>query len=189
LPIEKQNEMNKSCKKALKYLGYALLIGLLSFLVYACWFVANFHGDTYGKAESYVLENIPQKRFYVMSSDIVDLLHDFQCLHPQYRLMEMNSQGEEYHKFSRKIENRSDQYMVHFYFEDIDMTCSCITEVSSRNHTLVKLYAVSEGKNFDSCKRINNYREISRKENKMIKKKFETEILDNLGVKWKHKMF
>lgn len=181
--------MNKSYKKAIKYFGYALLISLLSFLIYACWFVADFHGDTYGKAESYVLENIPQKRLYVMSSDIVDLLYDFQCAHPQYRLMVVNPQGEEYHNFSNKIENLSDQYMAHFYFEDIDMTCSCITEVTSRNHTFVKLYAVSEGKNFASCKRINHYREISRKENKLIKKKFETEIMDNLGVKWRHKRF
>ena len=181
--------MNKSYKKTMKYFGYALLIALLSFFIYACWFVANFHGDTYGMAESYVLENIYQKRPYVMSSDIVDLLYDFQYTHPQYRLLEMNSQGEEDYSFFSKIENRSDQYIVLFYFEDIDMTCSCITEVTSRNHTLVKLYAVSEGKNFASCKRINNYREISRKENKKIKKKFETEILDNLHVKWRHKRF
>jgi len=39
----------------------------------------------------------------------------------------------------------------------------------------------------EECKTINKRGEITRKENRMIKKKFEKEILDRLGVKWKRK--
>jgi len=45
---------------------------------------------------------------------------------------------------------------------------------------------MSEGVIFAEWKDVNT-KDLSRKENKAIKKKFETEILDNLGVKWRHK--
>ncbi|MGI6291580.1 MAG: hypothetical protein ACOXZH_04050 [Bacteroidales bacterium] len=49
------------------------------------------------------------------------------------------------------------------------------------------MYAVNDGVIFRGWRGINNYKEITRKENRMIKKKFEKEILDRLGVKWKRK--
>ena len=79
--------------------------------------------------------------------------------------------------------------MVFFYFEDINMVFSCITDVTPQNHPLIKLYAVNDGPVFRHWERINNFKEISYKKNKMVKKKFETEILDSLGVKWRHKRF
>ena len=73
--------------------------------------------------------------------------------------------------------------------KDINLTFSCVTEVTSKNHPLIKLYAINEGSVFRQWERINNYKEISRKKNKVMKKKFETEILDDLGVKWRHRRF
>ena len=49
------------------------------------------------------------------------------------------------------------------------------------------MYAVNDGVIFRGWRGINDYKEIARKENRMIKKKFEKEILDRLGVKWKRK--
>lgn len=175
-------------RKIIKYLLFVIAIGMLAYLLYSCWFVATFHGDTYGKSEAYVIDinsNMDDK--YFDSSDIVDLLYDFQCSHTQYQLMNTNVNGDIYYDFSHKIANRTDQYMVFFYFEDINMVFSCITEVTSRNHTLIKLYAVNEGSVFRHWERINNYEEISYEKNKMVKKKFETEILDSLGIKWRQK--
>ena len=96
-------------------------------------------------------------------------------------------QGNTYHNFSYKIDNRNDQYLVFFYMGDVNMTFSCITEVTSSNHPLIKLYAINEGPVFRHWERINYYKEISRKKNKVMKKKFEIEILDNLGVKWRRR--
>lgn len=70
----------------------------------------------------------------------------------------------------------------------MDITISCIVGQSSNNSVFIKLYAVSDGVNFAKLKQINNFKEISYKENRTVKQKFENEILDHLGVKWKHKI-
>lgn len=180
----------KCINNILKCVFIIVSIMIFAGIIWSLWFVANFHGDTYGKSEAYVINlNTKEDSRIVTSSDIVDFLFTFQNSHPQYQLININSKGEKYHYFSDKIENRREQYMVFFYFEDIDMTFSCITEVTSRNNSLIKLYAVNKSTIFRHWERVNNYKEISRKTNKKIKKKFETEILDNLGVKWRYKRF
>ena len=60
--------------------------------------------------------------------------------------------------------------------KDINITFSCVTEVTSQNHPLIKLYAINEGPVFRHWERINNYKEISRKKNKVMKKKDENFI-------------
>ena len=104
-------------------------------------------------------------------------------------MIDIDTNGEKYHHFSIAMDDRAKQQMCFFYFEDLNMTISCITEVSEHNKPLVKLYAINEGTIFREWKRINNFKEISHKKNNLIKKKFETEVLDNLGVKWRHKRF
>ncbi len=180
----------KHLTNILKVVLLVIAIVLFSYFIYACWFVANFHGDTYGKSEAYVLDiGTYENGKYITSSDIVDLLYDFQTSHPKYRLMATDHEGKLYHDFSDKIENRADQYMVMFYFEDIDMIFCCVTEVTKRNNPLIKLFYVNNGSIIRNPEEINNFNEISRSKNKAMKKKFETEILDNLGVEWRHKRF
>ena len=176
--------------KSIKFPFYTAVIGILLYVLWACFFVATFHGDTYGKSEAYVIDidtNVSDK--HLNSAAIIDLLYGFQSANPQFKLMDTDPQGNIYHNFSDKIDNRNDQYLVFFYMEDINMVFSCITEVTSQNHALIKLYAINEGSVFRHWERINNYKEISRPKNKAMKKKFETEILDHLGVKWRHKRF
>lgn len=177
---------NVYLNKLIKFLFYIIIVGALLYVMWTCFFVATFHGDTYGKSEAYVID-INANDGILNSADIVDLLYDFQSSHPQFKLMNTDTQGNTYHNFSDKIDNRNDQYLFFFYMGDIYMTFSCITEVTSHNHPLIKLYAINEGPVFRHWDRINNYKELSLKKNKMMKKKFETEILDNLGVKWRHK--
>lgn len=177
-------------KKTIKLILTISIIALVVHIAYSIYFVATFHGDVYGKAEAYVIDiGTFENRKYTTSSDIIDLLYKFQTLHPQYKLMATDSAGKLYHNFSEKIENRADQYIVMFYFEDIDMIFCCVTEVTKRNNPLIKLFWVNKGAIIRNPKEINNYEEISRKENKAMKEKFETEILDSLGVEWRHKMF
>lgn len=180
----------KYLKNILKLILLIVTTGTFVYLIYACWFVATFHGDIYGKAEAYVVDiETCENGKFVMSSDIVDLLYEFQNVHPQYRLMDTDREGKLYHSFSDKIDTRVDQYTVMFYFEDIDMIFCCITAVTNKNNPLIKLFYVNEGTIIRNPKKINNYKEISRKKNRVMKKKFETEILDSLGVKWRHKRF
>lgn len=182
--MKKPGYLNKS----IKVLLCIVVVGTLLYVVWAFFFVATFHGDTYGKSEAYVIDiNTNTSDKPLNSADIIDLLYDFQSLHPQYKLMDTDIQGNTYHNFSDKIDNRNDQYLVFFYMGDVNMTFSCITEVTSSNHPLIKLYAINEGPVFRHWERINYYKEISRKKNKVMKKKFEIEILDNLGVKWRHR--
>ncbi|MBS7121033.1 hypothetical protein [Dysgonomonas capnocytophagoides] len=50
---------------------------------------------------------------------------------------------------------------------------------------MLSIFAISRGVSFASWKNINTD-DLSKEENREIKKKIETEILDQLG-KWKHK--
>ena len=163
-------------------IGIIVAICFVGYFAWALWFVANFHGDSYKDAEPYVVF-IENKEKDARAS--VDFLYQFQSVNPEFRLITTNRNGELYHNFSAIDGTYPD--LIFFYFKDIDKTISCIVETSTKNKFVIKLYAVSEGVNFASWERINNYKEISREENERIKKKFETEILDKLGVKWKHK--
>jgi len=169
--------------KIIKYIGIIIAICIVGFVAWALWFAINFHGDTYKDAESYVIitdEN-------VTTQWIIDFLYEFQSIHPEYQLIGVNEKGEEYHYFKAVKSYQFNPELIFFYFKDIDKTVSCIVETSARGNALIRLYAVNEGVIFREWKRINNFKEISRKENREIKKKFETEILDQLGVKWRHK--
>jgi len=171
--------------KALMFISAGTVV---SMIIWALGFVAFFHGDTYGKSEAYVIDTLNDSVFS-SASDIVELLYRFQCSHPNYQVIDVDTYGGKYHNFSNKIENRTNQYMCFFYFKDINTTFSCIAEISAHNNPLVKLYAINEGPIFKDWKRINNHKEISLKKNKQMKKKFETEVLDSLGVTWRHKRF
>jgi len=179
--------MNRKSKIPKIIIGVAIGI-MAGVFFWALSFVASFHGDPYGKAEAYLID-IQKNGDYCATSDILDVLYGFQCSHPSYRVMDIDTNGEKYHHFSTAMDDREKQQMCFFYFEDMDMTISCISEISDHNKPLVRLYAVNEGNIFREWKRINDFKEISRKKNNQIKKKFETEVLDNLGVKWRHKRF
>lgn len=68
--------------KTLKFVLVIIAIAIFAVIIWSVWFVATFHGDTYGKAEAYVIDiGTYEKVKYTTSSDIVDLLYEFQTLH------------------------------------------------------------------------------------------------------------
>ena len=168
----------------MKYIKYILVfvgIFIIIRIVVSCiGFIANFSGNSYKYAESYVIIN----NNAITEEEFIDILYKFQCNYPEYQLIDINEKGEEYHYFKAIKNYEFSPELVFFYFKDIDKTVSCIIEVSIENNVLIKLYAVNDGVIFREWKRINYYKEISRKENRKIKKKFEKEILNKLG-KWK----
>lgn len=178
----------KITKFILKFIVIISILAAIIWTIWGCLFAIAYFGISPDKAEAYVIDikTHPAGKD-ITSSDIVDLLYQFQCSHPQYRLMAPDTAGNAYHYFSPDSDCTAKQRMVFFYFADIDILLSCITEISPCNRPLIKLYYVNEGTVIRDYQEINNYEKISRKKNRMIKKKFETEILNSLGVKWRHK--
>lgn len=169
--------------KIFKIIGIIVVVLVIGILLLGIWFAVNFHGDTYKDSERYLI--------YIDDSVnttacFVEHLNKFQITNPEYQLVDTDENGQKYHYFKSIGSSQSDPELIFFYFKDINKTVSCIVE-NSKNNILIKLYAVNDGVIFRKWKRINNYKEISRKENREIKRKFETEILNKLDVKWEHK--
>ncbi|MDR1345423.1 MAG: hypothetical protein LBK03_01795 [Bacteroidales bacterium] len=168
----------------IKYVGIIATLCAVGYIAWALWFALNFHGDTYKDAEPYIIVLDNMKTSEVTGQRVIDLFYEFQCSYPEYRIIGINGKGEKYHNFGDIGESYPD--LVFFYFKDINKSVSCIVETPVDN-AVIKLYAVNDGVIFRKWRRINNYKEITRKENREITKKFEKEILDQLGVKWRHK--
>lgn len=153
-------------------------LGLL-FVIYVVWVISfgyNFTGDVYQDSEEYIVEQ--------SKDDLINIIETFRSSNPSYKLITTNEEGEYiYYQDS----NSSKHYNVYFYFKDIDLTIKCLLDYINEDESRFSLYAVSKGVNFASWKTINT-KELTRKENKEIKKKFEKEILDNLGS-WKRDSF
>ena len=158
------------------FVGIFAVVCFVVFFIWIVWFGFNFSNSSFGKAESYI---IVDNNINITEREVRDILYELQSTYPEYRLIRTNGKGESYHVFGDT--NGVFPKFVFFHFKDIDKTVSCFVMISMENNVLIKLYAVDDGVIF---KRINNYNEISRKENREIKKKFETDILDKLG-EWK----
>jgi|GEM_PF-2787325 len=76
-------------------------------------------------------------------------------------------------------------YFLYFYLEEEDYTLLCIVREKGLDHSIIILRSISQGKNFASWKTINS-ESLDKKVNERIKKKFEDQILNNLG-RWKRK--
>lgn len=154
-------------------IGFIIII--LLFLGYEYLsFVSGFSGNSYSNTEKYVV-SLPY-------NDLKNRINTFKEENPQYFLITSNEKGEDI-----VYEDDEDEryYYIFFYYKDIDLTIQCLLEPKNEGNSLLSLYAVSKGVNFASWKLINTD-DLTKKENKELKNKFETEILDKLG-KWKHK--
>lgn len=137
-------------------------------------FVYRFSGDVYMSSEEYIVN----KSF----NDLDWQIYQFKKTNPQYYLIKTNEKGED---IVYEDHSSNKHYHVFFYWEDKNLTVQCLIDPIDNKNALLSLYAVSKGTNFASWKLINTD-DLTKKENKEIKKKFEVEILDKLG-KWKHK--
>ncbi|HPJ92197.1 MAG TPA: hypothetical protein PK662_09715 [Bacteroidales bacterium] len=181
-----------------KYIKYIVVFAVIFIIIRSCCFefLDEIFGNSRSLAESYLIIDTDYNAItkeetinILYEEEIIDILYEFQSIHPEYRLITTNEKGEKYHEFETDTDNASSS-LVFFYFKDIDKTVSCFPEIHIKDDaviSLIRLYAVSDGVHFRGWRGINDYKEITRKENRMIKKKFEKEILDRLGVKWKRK--
>jgi hypothetical protein len=126
-----------------------------------------FMAGSYPYAECY--------EFNITQEKLIEKVNIFKEENPAYKLFTYNKENRE------EVLDHYTEYFYHiyFYFADINQTIHCIiTKYGS-----IGVDAMSEGVNFGDWKNINT-KDLSKKENKEIKKKFETEILDKLG-EWK----
>ncbi|MDP4272529.1 MAG: hypothetical protein Q8909_20770 [Bacteroidota bacterium] len=164
---------------------------ILNFYIALTLLVGCFSCGSYYYAEEYSTN---------MSCDkFIKKLDKFKETYPQYKCTQTNDKGGTYEKgtyyyYSKSGGNietstRTDSstfYSFYLHFSDIKADIHCVINVSTQNpntsdsNCTVQLTGVTYSHNWASWKTINNFKEISREENKKIKRKFETEILQKL---------
>ena len=116
-------------------------------------------------------------QFDMTTDKLIEKTNMFKQEHPTYKVFTYNEVGNKEEVLGSQNEY---DYTLHFYFEDIDKKIHCVIKGNR-----IGLTAIEEGITiFGDWKDINT-KDLSKKENKEIKKKFETEILDKLG-EWEH---
>jgi hypothetical protein len=114
------------------------------------------------------------------SKRLMDSIKYFKNNHPEYKLIRLASNGVYGEEPDSEDEN---SYEVYFYFTDLNQTAHCIV---LKNPPIVSigLRGISRGRDFAGWKRINT-KDFTKKEEARIRQKFEKEILNRLGCRWK----
>lgn len=164
----------KLIKKISIILGICVLLyGAYTFTLF---YIASMFTAKYPNTEWY--------RFNVSTSQLIEYTNKFKDDNPEYKLNSNKKKGDR----SDHLGDLGNFYHFYFYLPSRKSTVHCIIRMSGDTENLtseIGLNAISEGTNFASWKSINTD-DLTKEENKELKKKFETEILDKLG-KWKHK--
>lgn len=156
-----------------KKIKYPLIIFGCILLIFGCLEFIRIFGHfagSYPYAEYY--------KFNISRNELINRINHFKEDNPQYILVTSNEKGELRKFQDKKIENF---YVIYFYMQDIDMTLHCIINTNGNDKpTSLGFNSVSKGVNFGSWQRVNS-KDLPEQNNKEIKKKIETEILDKLG--------
>jgi len=118
--------------------------------------------------------------FEMSKEELIQKVNIFKEKNPTYKLFTYNKENRE-EVLDKYTENF---YHLYFYFGDINQTIHCVI-IGKDSMCEIGLTGVSEGVIFADWKIINS-KDLSKRENKKIKKKFEIEILDKLD-KWKRR--
>jgi len=177
----------------------------ISFLLFTLMLISSCDFKTPSLAGSYAYSE--DYYFDISNEELINKIINFKITHPLYQSLESDyykSPGDEeyiytYYEdgsysykisggYSDTLTKNSIWFHCSFYLSDIKARVYCVVNVSEKAiGTPTSLRLVSYCPDREECKTINKRGEITRKENRMIKKKFEKEILDRLGVKWKRK--
>lgn len=110
----------------------------------------------------------------------------FKKKHPQYEVLSYNSTNEVFSTMDdsiKTLDNKQLFYHYYFHFSDINMTILCVARAMS-DSTKVLLVRILESPGYvhraTSSQDLNL--DLSRKANKAIKRKFEREILNHIGL-------
>jgi hypothetical protein len=177
--------------------AFIFVLSFALMLISSCDFKLPAFAGSYCYSENY--------HFDISDKELIDVIINFKIRYPQYQ----SSDSDYYESFDDReyvytyYENGAHAYQVlggysdtltegaiwfhcHFYLSDIKAKVNCVINVSRQAIGMpTLLHLVSYFPDGEVYKIINQRGEISREENRMIKKKFETEILDHLGVKWR----
>ena len=155
-------------RKTHKMIYFGILLSIP--LMFAC-FPLNYLPC---KGQTYIIENIA-------CQDFLNKLNEFREKHPEYIW------GEDY------VGDLPWRMYVHLYWKDLDLRIFLELNISNKRSDYDRTTYVtflSVGNKDDVWKSINSKkwsRKLSKKRNEQYKKKFETEILDKLGVEWQRK--
>ena len=121
------------------------------------------------RGQDYLIENITHQ-------ELINKFNEFREKYPEYILKE------------DRINSHTPNYYIVLYWQDLDLRISLDIHIGDQipnppTHLNFKLVGDS---NVTWAKDINS-KELSKKENKQYKEKFEKEILDKLDVEWKRK--
>lgn len=170
------------------YLNPFILFTIISILLLGCFF---YKAGSYVNAENY----------YISLSDyeLIEKLELFIKNNPQYRYFSIDENGNSYEPSGEYLYNRIGEsistttrtdsarfYSCYFYFSDLKASILCIVRLNNTNEKITNFklaYLLYDQNGEDGS--FNNG-DLSRKEEKKFKRKFETEILNQLGVKWEH---
>jgi len=189
----------------MKKLKYIILLTIVLFFLARCDYKIPAFAGSYCYSENY--------RIIEFTDVVIEKIQEFKTQNPQYEAFRDGIyKMDEYENYtnlpndttlyifdgdtaygvtSRRTtytDVRTDSsiwYFCYFYFSDINATIRCVINLRGSNFpTIIRLTHLTYTSDFYDGKTINKRGEISRKENQMIKEKFETEILDKLG-EWK----
>ncbi len=181
----------KTLKYSGIYIGISIAILCIILTIWALWFVVSFHGESYKYSEKYIIN--------LSVDSTISKIREYKIKNPQYRKNEICTVDKEPYEFGYFTEigigtsniitstrtSNSTWYHCRFYIEQSDAIVSCGIKL---NHFPTEIQLISVILSDGYYKTINNYEEISRKENKDLKRNFETEILDKIcNGKWKQK--
>lgn len=148
------------------------LIGVV--LMYkACQFVNSFAGS-HPNAEYY--------RINKSKNDVIEAINKFKAKNPEYKVITTNPEGE----LVESLDGYSYYtYYCSFYMQNLDLVLNCIVIGDSINPpSEIGLFAMSRDVHFRKWYAINTS-DIGWWENYKIKRNFEKEVLDKLGLKWR----
>lgn len=117
------------------------------------------------RGQDYIVENITHQ-------ELINKFHELRKVHPEYYA------GEDH------INEHVPNYYIDLYWKDLNLTIGCDIHIGDQipnPPTHIEFTLIRDSKGYKDI----NSKELDEKLNEQYIKKFETEVLDKLGIKWK----
>jgi hypothetical protein len=140
-----------------------------------CIFFILFSCGSYYYSEGY--------KFDISREELINRIKKFKETNPEYRLFTTNEE-QELMEYPEILDTTDIFYSSYFYLKNKDLTLHCVINMSKEvkdTPAIIRFTGISHGVRFSSWKRVNS-KDLTKEENKEIKRIFETEILDKLGT-------
>lgn len=168
-------------------LNFFIWLIIISILLLGC---NLFKAGSYANSENYYIS--------ISDRELIEKIDLFKKQNPQYRYFSTDGNGNSYEPgyydqirldgSTIRTTNLTDSatfYNCYFYFSDIKARILCVVRLNNDNEKKTNLILVALRYDLNRSGGHFNNGDLSRKEEKKVKRKFETEILDKLGVMWR----